>query len=125
LCEAQSGSDVQSGRYGKLTTKLLLLLFLPRITRVQNMEITSVTSKGQVSIPKPVRQRLGLRQGSKVEFVVVGDHVEMRVFSAPLDMPVSGFGMLKSKRAAAPADLDPATLLTQRMGLTPRVTVPK
>jgi bifunctional DNA-binding transcriptional regulator/antitoxin component of YhaV-PrlF toxin-antitoxin module len=61
-----------------------------------------------------VRQQLGLRQGSKVEFVVVGDHVEMRIFSAPLDMSVSGFGMLKSKIAAAPADLDPATLLAQR-----------
>jgi bifunctional DNA-binding transcriptional regulator/antitoxin component of YhaV-PrlF toxin-antitoxin module len=49
------------------------------------MEVTSVTSKGQVTIPKGVRQQLGIRKGS--------------------------FGMLKSRRVAVPADLDPAALL--------------
>jgi AbrB family looped-hinge helix DNA binding protein len=78
------------------------------------MEITSVTSKGQVTIPKPLRQQLGLRQGSKVEFVVVGDHVEMRVVHTLANLPASGFGMLKSKRISAPADFDPATLLARR-----------
>ena len=74
------------------------------------MDTTSVTSKGQVTIPKPLRQQLGLRQGSKVEFVLVGDHVEMRVFSKPAEVPASGFGMLKSKQAAVPTDFDPADL---------------
>lgn len=78
------------------------------------MEATSVTSKGQVTIPKPLRQQLGLRQGSKVEFVLVSGHVEMRVFSAPAHVPVSGFGMLKSKRTAVTADFDPASLLARR-----------
>jgi AbrB family looped-hinge helix DNA binding protein len=77
------------------------------------MDTTSVTSKGQVTIPKPLRQQLGLRQGSKVEFVLVGDHVEMRVFSKPAEVPASGFGMLKSKQAAVPADFDPADLLVR------------
>ncbi|MBI3375098.1 MAG: AbrB/MazE/SpoVT family DNA-binding domain-containing protein [Betaproteobacteria bacterium] len=75
------------------------------------MEITSVTSKGQVTIPKEVRQQLGIRQGSRIEFALVGDHVEMRVRSSPSGEPGSGFGMLKSRRAAVPADFDPATLL--------------
>ncbi len=75
------------------------------------MEKTSVTSKGQVTIPKPLRQRLGLRQSSEVEFVLVGDHVEMRVFSKPAEVPACGFGMLKSKQATVPADFDPADLL--------------
>lgn len=75
------------------------------------MEITSITSKGQVTIPKALRQQLGLRQGSKVEFSLVGDHVEMRVRSTPTEVPSSGFGMLKSRRAAVPADFDPADLL--------------
>ena len=43
------------------------------------MEVTSVTSKGQVTIPKELRQQLGIRQGSRIEFSLVGDHVEMRV----------------------------------------------
>ena len=77
------------------------------------MEITSVTSKGQVTIPKPLRQQLGLRQGSKVEFVLMGDHVEMRVVSTPADLPATGFGMLKSKRVAVAADFDPAGLLAR------------
>ena len=75
------------------------------------MEATSVTSKGQVTIPQEVRQQLGIRQGSRIAFVLVGDHVEMRVVSSPTGLPDSGFGMLKSRRAALPAGLDPATLL--------------
>lgn len=75
------------------------------------MEITSVTSKGQVTIPKEVRQQLGIRQGSRIAFRLVGDIVEMRVKSSPANKLDSGFGMLKSRRAAVPADYDPATLL--------------
>lgn len=77
------------------------------------MHTTSVTSKGQVTIPKPLRQQLGLRQGSKVEFALVGDHVELRVVSTPADLPSSGFGMLKSKRPPVPVDFDPAGLLAK------------
>ena len=75
------------------------------------MEATSVTSKGQVTIPQKVRQQLGIRQGSRIEFLMVGDHVEIRVASSPTGLPYNGFGMLKSRRAALPAGLDPATLL--------------
>jgi len=77
------------------------------------MEATSVTSKGQVTIPKSLRQQLGLRRGSKVMFVLAGDHVEMRIVSTPANLPVSGFGMLKGKRLAVPADFDPADLLAR------------
>ena len=78
------------------------------------MDATSVTSKGQVTIPKPLRQQLGLRQGSKVEFVLVSGHVEMHVVSAPARVFASGYGMLKSKQAAVKADFDPASLLSTR-----------
>jgi AbrB family looped-hinge helix DNA binding protein len=77
----------------------------------KNMDITSVTSKGQVTIPKEVRQQLGIRQGSRIAFRLVGDIVEMRVKTSPANTVDSGFGMLKSRRAALPADFDPATLL--------------
>jgi AbrB family looped-hinge helix DNA binding protein len=36
------------------------------------MSVT-VTSKGQVTIPKPVRDRLGINPGSRVEFEVAED----------------------------------------------------
>ena len=74
------------------------------------MEVTSVTSKGQVTIPKSVRQQLGIRQGSQIEFALVSDHVEMRVKSSPSEMTESSFGMLKSRRIAVPVDFDVATL---------------
>jgi AbrB family looped-hinge helix DNA binding protein len=75
------------------------------------MNETTVTSKGQVTIPKAVRQRLGIRTGSKVGFEVVGDHVELRLLSRPAAPSDSGFGLLKSRRASVPADFDAATLL--------------
>ncbi len=77
------------------------------------MVVTSVTSKGQVTIPKAVRQQLGIRQGSRIEFSLVGDHVELRVRSSPSGEPCSGFGMLKSRRVAVPTDFDAATLLNR------------
>lgn len=40
---------------------------------------TTVTVKGQVTIPKPVRDRLGLTPGSKVEFEIdPAGHVTLR-----------------------------------------------
>ena len=75
------------------------------------MTTAVLTSKGQVTIPKEVRQQLGIRQGSRIAFRLVGDIVEMRVKSSPATNVDSGFGMLKSRRAAVPADYDPATLL--------------
>lgn len=75
------------------------------------MEITSVTSKGQVTIPQKLRQQLGIRKGSQMEFKLIGDHIELRVVSTPAVVPRSGFGMLKSGRTAVPADFDPADLL--------------
>lgn len=75
------------------------------------MEITSVTSKGQVTIPKSVRQKLGIRTGTKIAFEVVGDHAELRPKSSPRATPDKGFGLLKSRRRSVPNDFDPAALL--------------
>ena len=75
------------------------------------METTSVTSKGQVTIPLKIRQQLGIRKGSRVSFAVAGDHVELRVDTTPETVTESGFGMLKSKRKAVPVDFDVASLL--------------
>jgi AbrB family looped-hinge helix DNA binding protein len=37
-----------------------------------------VTSKGQVTVPVEIRERLGIQPGTEVEFEVVGDTVVMR-----------------------------------------------
>ncbi|MFM9279641.1 AbrB/MazE/SpoVT family DNA-binding domain-containing protein [Paenibacillus jiagnxiensis] len=34
-----------------------------------NMEVSRVTSKGQITIPKTIRERLNLQEGDKVAFI--------------------------------------------------------
>ena len=72
---------------------------------------SSITSKGQVTIPKALRQQLGLARGSRVSFELVGDHLEVRPLRASHPLPMSGFGMLQSQRPPVPVDFDPAYLL--------------
>jgi AbrB family looped-hinge helix DNA binding protein len=74
------------------------------------MDSTTVTSKGQVTIPKDLRQRLGIRQGSRVRFSLVNGRVEMTLVSQTAEVRESGFGLLKSRRKTVPADFDPAVL---------------
>lgn len=38
-------------------------------------EIATITSKGQITLPKPIRQILGVDAGGKVAFDFTGDHV--------------------------------------------------
>jgi AbrB family looped-hinge helix DNA binding protein len=72
---------------------------------------SSITSKGQVTIPKALRQQLGLAWGSRVCFELVGDHIEVRPWKPEQPLPSSGFGLLKTRRPPVPMDFDPATLL--------------
>ena len=73
---------------------------------------SSITSKGQVTIPRALRQQLGLARGSRVSFQLVGDHIEVRPWRPEQPLPASGFGLLSSPRPPLPADFDPASLLT-------------
>lgn len=41
-------------------------------------EVASVTSKGQITLPKSVRQLLGVESGDKIVFGVLGGHVVVR-----------------------------------------------
>jgi AbrB family looped-hinge helix DNA binding protein len=74
------------------------------------MQITFVTSKGQITIPKTIRKQLGIHKGCKIQATVVGDHIELYL-SDETPESNTGFAMLKSNRAAVPADFDPASLL--------------
>ena len=42
-----------------------------------------LTSKSQVTVPKMIRECLGVEPGESVEFVIVGDHVEVRSAARP------------------------------------------
>lgn len=47
------------------------------------MSGVSVTSKGQVTIPKRIRDELGIAPGSKVEFELAGSTARMRLVGRP------------------------------------------
>lgn len=42
------------------------------------VNVATVTSKGQITLPVSVRKRLGLRKGSKIVFLEAGE--EVRIF---------------------------------------------
>ncbi len=43
------------------------------------MSSSTMTRKGQVTIPKPIRDWLGVKEGEKVFFVTRGDEVVLKV----------------------------------------------
>ncbi|HLV89165.1 MAG TPA: AbrB/MazE/SpoVT family DNA-binding domain-containing protein [Candidatus Sulfotelmatobacter sp.] len=45
---------------------------------IKNHYSSSVTSKGQVTIPQEIRNRLGLSTGDRVDFVIEGDRTVIR-----------------------------------------------
>ena len=42
------------------------------------MPVVTTSSKGQIVIPKEIREQLGLRPGQKVSVKLVGDHAEIQ-----------------------------------------------
>lgn len=54
------------------------------ISRDKDMISSTLTSNDQTTLPKPVRDVLDLQPGDRIEYVVKGDHVELRRASADL-----------------------------------------
>ena len=73
---------------------------------------TTLTSKGQVTIPRDVRQHFGLKQGMAITFEIEGDHIALRAARSPRHADASGFGLIKSRRKGVPADFDVASLVS-------------
>jgi len=58
------------------------------------MPHSTVTSKGQTTIPKKIRKALRIKPGDKLEYVVEGDHVTVRVHLGTRSLK----GLLASKK---------------------------
>lgn len=71
------------------------------------MTIATITSKGQTTIPKAIRDRLRLKSGDQVDFVVEPDG---RVVLVPVTVDVTDLkGILpKPKKPVSLADMDRA-----------------
>jgi AbrB family looped-hinge helix DNA binding protein len=80
------------------------------------MDASTVTSKGQVTIPKAIRRELGIGQGSRVAFASKNGKVEMRVLHRAPAAVESGFGMLGARGRRLPENFDAASLLTPAAG---------
>ena len=78
------------------------------------MDTSTVTSKGQVTIPQEIRRALGIRQGSRVAFSAKNGQVAMRVTHAAPQEVASGFGMLSGRGRHLPPDFDAASLLAPK-----------
>lgn len=73
---------------------------------------TTITSKGQVTIPRDVHQHFGLKQGMAVSFEIKGDNIALRPAPSPRQAVACGFGLIKSRRKGVPEDFDVASLAT-------------
>jgi len=67
----------------------------------------TVTAKGQITLPVEVRRRLGLRPGSKLEFIVIDDE---RLEAIPVSETVTSLkGMVpKPRRPLSLTDMEKA-----------------
>jgi len=64
-----------------------------------------MTSKGQVTIPKPVREKLHLATGAKIEFIIGDD--SNTVLLRPITRKVDEvFGRLRQYRKANPVSVE-------------------
>jgi AbrB family looped-hinge helix DNA binding protein len=77
-----------------------------------------ITSKGQVTIPLEVRNRLGLLPHTEVEFEITGDHARIRKVRRTSDGGVRGQNALKALRGTADARMstDEIMALTREAG---------
>lgn len=78
---------------------------------MNTLEVTSMSSKGQVVIPNAIRSSLGLKSGAKMAVITDGENILMK----PLETPkLAAFELLvaKSRSYARRAGLKPADVAT-------------
>ena len=61
------------------------------------METSSLTIKGQIVVPSRIRRKLGLKKGSKVGFIEMGDKVVLQPLDKGYYKSLIGIGGTKGK----------------------------
>ena len=69
------------------------------------MQTSTLTSKGQVTIPAELRKRLGLRPGDRVGFVVEDGAVRLVRRESRVE---AAFGILKAETSVTDEDMEAA-----------------
>jgi antitoxin PrlF len=65
---------------------------------------STISSKGQITVPLEIRRRLGLKEGDRVEFVVEGERTIIRPAQSredPFKKYVGALPVFRSKREIA------------------------
>jgi AbrB family looped-hinge helix DNA binding protein len=76
-----------------------------------------ITSKGQVTIPQEIRNRLGLLPHTKVEFELAGDHARIRKARRPASESVRGRLALEVLRGTANTRMSTDEILALTRGV--------
>ena len=61
------------------------------------MDVASITTGGQVTIPEPIREALGLAEGDVIAFEIEDDHVLLRKVVSNADGYVQGLTAVLSE----------------------------
>ena len=69
------------------------------------MQSSTVTLKGQVTIPADLRRRLGLSRGDRVDFVL--ENGALRLVKREVRVE-AGFGLIQADRAVSDQDMERA-----------------
>jgi AbrB family looped-hinge helix DNA binding protein len=77
-----------------------------------------ITSKGQVTIPQEIRNRLGLLPHTKVEFELAGDHARIRKARRPSGESIRGRLALEILRGTVDTRMSTDEILALTRGET-------
>jgi AbrB family looped-hinge helix DNA binding protein len=77
-----------------------------------------ITSKGQVTIPQEIRNRLGLLPHTKVEFELAGDHARIRKARHPPGESARGRLVLDALRGSADTRMSTDEIMALTRGAT-------
>lgn len=69
------------------------------------MRTSSMTRKGQVTIPVEVRRRLGLRRGDQVAFIDEDDRIVLKLIQNDVR---AAFGLVKARRSVSLGQMEEA-----------------
>src|ERR1700680_2911049 len=92
------------------------------ITLTSRCTTMQITSKGQVTIPQEIRNRLGLLPHTKVEFELAGDHARIRKARRPPGESVRGRLALEVLRGTADTRMSTDEILALTRGGTRATT---
>lgn len=79
-----------------------------------------ITTKGQVTIPQEIRNRLGLLPHTKVEFELAGDHARIRKVRRPSGEGFRGRSVLAALRGTADTRMSTDEILALTRGAARR-----